>query len=88
MSLEAIVLCAVTLHLIAQELEKLVQLSILHVGDATARELRAQNIHRAVLLGTKFTMESSFFKDKLSQYGIEVMLADADERQPCKSRKA
>ncbi|MBN8853997.1 MAG: aspartate racemase [Sphingobacteriales bacterium 50-39] len=78
---EAIVLCAVTLHLIAPELQKLVQLPIIHVGDATARELRAQNIHRAVLLGTKFTMESPFFKDKLLGHGVEVMLPDAGERQ-------
>jgi aspartate racemase len=78
---EAIVLCAVTLHLIVTELEQLVQIPIIHVADATVSELRKQDIRKTALLGTKFTMEAAFFKDKLLQQGIEVMTPDADERQ-------
>ena len=78
---EAIVLCVVTLHLIVPELEQLVQIPIIHVADATVSELRSQDIRKTALLGTKFTMEAAFFKDILSQQGIEVMLPDADERQ-------
>ena len=78
---EAIVLCAVTLHLIITELEQLVQIPIIHVADATVSELRSQGIRKTALLGTKFTMEAAFFKDILLQQGIEVMLPDADERQ-------
>jgi aspartate racemase len=78
---EAIVLCAVTLHLMVPELEQLVQIPIIHVADATVGELRSQNIRKVALLGTKFTMESAFFKDILLQQGIEVLLPDADERQ-------
>jgi aspartate racemase len=78
---EAIVLCAVTLHLIITELEQLVQIPIIHVADATVSELRTQDIRKVALLGTKFTMEAAFFKDKLLQQGIEVMIPDADERQ-------
>src|SRR5882757_1695597 len=50
-------------------------------ADATVGELRSQDIGKTALLGTKFTMEATFFKDKLSQQGIEVMIPDADERQ-------
>ena len=78
---EAIVLCAVTLHLIVPELEQLVQIPIIHVADATISELRSQDIRKTALLGTKFTMDAAFFKDNLLQQGIEVMLPDADERQ-------
>lgn len=78
---EAIVLCANTLHLIVTELEQLVQIPIIHVADATVIELRSQDIRKTALLGTKFTMEAAFFKDKLSQQGIEVMIPDANERQ-------
>ncbi len=77
---EAIVLCAVTLHLIVTELEQLVQIPIIHVADATVSELRSQGIRKTALLGTKFTMEAAFFKDKLLQQGIEVMIPDADEQ--------
>ena len=78
---DAIVLCANTLHLMVPELEQLVQIPIIHVADATVGELRSQDIRKTALLGTKFTMEATFFKDKLSQQGIEVMIPDADERQ-------
>ena len=78
---EAIVLCAGTLHLIVPELEQLVQIPIIHVGDATVSELRSQDIRKTALLGTKFTMEAAFFKDTLLQQGIEVMLPGADEQQ-------
>jgi aspartate racemase len=78
---EAIVLCAGTLHLMVTELEQLLQIPIIHVADATASELRSQDIRKTALLGTKFTMDAAFFKDKLLQQGIEVMIPDADERQ-------
>jgi aspartate racemase len=78
---EAIVLCANTLHLMFPELEKLVQIPIIHVADATVVELCTQDIRKTALLGTKFTMEATFFKDRLSQEDIEVMVPDADERQ-------
>ena len=78
---DAIVLCANTLHLMVPELEQLVQIPIIHVADATVGELCSQDIRKTALLGTKFTMEAAFFKDKLSQQGIEVMIPDPDERQ-------
>lgn len=78
---EAIVLCANTLHLMIPELEPLVQIPIIHVADATVVELCAEDIRKTALLGTKFTMEATFFKDRLSRQGIEVMIPGADERQ-------
>jgi len=78
---EAIVLCAGTLHMIANKLGQLVQIPIIHIADATVSELRSHNIRKTVLLGTKFTMEAEFFKDAFSQQGIEVMIPDEGERQ-------
>ena len=49
---EAIVLCANTPHLIAAELEQLVQIPIIHIADATVSELRSQGIRKAALLDT------------------------------------
>jgi aspartate racemase len=78
---DAIVLCANTLHLMVPELEQLVQIPIIHVADETVEELCSLGIRKTVLLGTKFTMEAAFFRDKLSQRGIEVMIPGEDERQ-------
>lgn len=78
---EGIVLCANTLHLMVPELGQLIEIPIIHVADATVGELRAQHIRKAALLGTKFTMDAAFFRDKLLQQDIELMLPDAGERQ-------
>jgi aspartate racemase len=78
---DAIVLCANTLHLMVPELEQRVEIPIIHVADATVCALGSQGIRKTALLGTSFTMEAAFFKDKLSQQGIEVMTPDAGERQ-------
>jgi len=78
---EAIVLCANTPHLIATELQKSIQIPIIHIADETVNELRSQGIRKAALLGTKFTMEAAFFKDKLLEQGIEAIIPDADGRQ-------
>lgn len=78
---EAIVLCANTPHLIAMELQQLVRVPIIHIADATIGELQSQGIRKTALLGTKFTMEAAFFKDKLLQQDIEVMIPDMDERR-------
>ena len=78
---EAIVLCSNTLHLMVKELEQLIQIPIIHVAAETVIALRSQDIRKTALLGTKFTMEAAFFKDKLLRQGIEVMIPDAGERE-------
>ena len=77
----AIVLCANTPHFIAKELEQLIQIPIIHIADATVHELRLQSISKTALLGTKFTMEAAFFKDKLIKQGIDVFIPNAGDRQ-------
>lgn len=71
---EAIVLCANTMHLIADQLEENVQLPVIHIASATAREIKKQQIHKVALLGTKFTMEMEFFTDKLKEQQIEAII--------------
>ena len=76
---EAIVLCANTMHLIADRLEEAIGLPLIHIATATAVEIQKQEIKKVGLLGTKFTMELDFFTDKLKDKGIEAIIPESQE---------
>lgn len=75
---EAIVLCANTMHLIADKLQKAIGLPLIHIAEVTAVEIQKKEIKKVGLLGTKFTMELDFFKDKLTENGIETIIPDSE----------
>src|ERR1700744_3020865 len=77
---EAIVLCANTMHLIADRLQENVQLPVIHIATATAEAIKQQGLSKVGLLGTKFTMERSFFRNKLTERNIEVLIPGDAER--------
>jgi len=78
---KAIILCANTMHLIADRLEENIQLPVIHIASATADVVKAAGIKRVGLLGTKFTMEQAFFKDKLTEQGIDTIVPGDEERE-------
>jgi aspartate racemase len=78
---EAIVLCANTAHVLADEVEARVGLPIIHIATATAQAIAGQGLRRVGLLGTKFTMEQPFFHEKLRGQGIDAITPDAPERE-------
>lgn len=76
---ECIILCANTMHLIAEELAKQLTIPIIHIAEATAEAIQQQGLQRVGLLGTKFTMERDFFKQKLLNRDIQTVIpADSD----------
>lgn len=76
---DSIVLCANTAHLFADELQDTLQLPILHIGTETAKAIRKAGFTKVGLLGTKFTMEMDFYKNKLQEYGLEVLIPEKQE---------
>lgn len=77
---EAIVLCANTMHLIADRLQQDAGLPVIHIAIATAEAIKQQGLSKVGLLGTKFTMERPFFRDKLAERNIEVLIPGDVER--------
>ncbi len=73
---DCIVMCTNTPHLIADTIRQKIKIPLLHIAEETAKEIVNQKINKVALLGTKFTMENSFFKDRLSQFGIESIVPD------------
>jgi len=76
---EAIILAANTAHLVAEKLESALDLPLLHIADATAKEINKKGIHKIGLLGTLQTMELSFYKDKLKEKNIETLIPSKKE---------
>lgn len=78
---KGIVLCANTMHRIADRLEEETGLPVIHIASATAKEIKRKGLKKIGLLGTKFTMELDFFKSKLLDKGIEVIIPNEDDRE-------
>lgn len=76
------IICTNTMHKVAQEISSKITIPILHIADATAEQLQTDNIKRVGLLGTRFTMEQDFYKERLiNQFGIDVIVPDESEQQ-------
>jgi aspartate racemase len=78
---KAIVLCANTMHVIAEKLEQRTGLPVIHIATVTASAIREKKLGKIGLLGTRFTMELDFFKSKLTAQGIETIIPGEDDRQ-------
>lgn len=77
---EAIILCGNTTHLVAAKAQQQINLPVIHIAEATAIAIKKQGIKKIGLLGTRFTMEHNFFKDKLHDAGITAITPDKNER--------
>lgn len=77
---KAIVLCANTMHLIADRLQERIQVPIIHIAAATAKAIKEKGLKKIGMLGTRFTMERDFFRTKLEGEGIEMLIPDDDDR--------
>ena len=71
---EGIIICANTMHYVADKIEDEINIPIIHIATATAIEIKKSGLKKVGLLGTKFTMEYDFFKDKLKEQGIETLI--------------
>lgn len=76
-----IVLCTNTMHKVANQITDAVDIPLLHIADATAQRIRQAGVKRVGLLATAFTMEQDFYKGRLAQSEIEVLVPDAAGRK-------
>lgn len=74
-------LCTNTMHRVADTIQTAVAVPLLHIADATGAALVAAGVHRVGLLGTRFTMEQSFYRERLARsFGLEVVVPGASAR--------
>ena len=78
---EAIVICANTMHLNAPHIEAVVSVPVIHIADATATALTARGVTRPLLLATRFTMEKTFYRDRLAGLGLPALTPEKADRE-------
>ncbi|WP_409228710.1 aspartate/glutamate racemase family protein [Gudongella sp. SC589] len=78
---EFIVICTNTMHLMAPDIEENTGLKVIHIADATGDEIIKRDVNKVLLLGTKFTMEGTFYRERLEKKGIEVLIPGESDRQ-------
>ena len=77
---DCIAFCANTPHIIADKIEQNIRIPIINIAEETAKVVSKQNLKKVGLLGTRITMEQSFYKDKLNKYGIKTIIPKFEER--------
>lgn len=74
-----IVICTNTMHKIAPEIQERISIPLIHIAEATAEVLIENCIEKVALLGTKYTMKEDFYKNKLRQAGIQVLIPNEND---------
>lgn len=77
-----LVLCANTAHTMTDEIQDNIKIPVLHIADATAEKIKIAKIKNVGLLGTKFTMEEDFYRQRLEEkHGLRVIVPPKKERE-------
>jgi len=77
---DALMICANTMHRMADDVAAAVSIPLLHIGDATAAAIKTTSVRRPLLLGTRYTMEQGFYRDRLKSLGVDVVVPGEVDR--------
>ena len=72
----ALILCSNSCHKVFDQVAGAVSIPLLHIGDITAAKLVADGVKRAGLIGTRFTMDEAFYRERIEAHGIELSVPD------------
>lgn len=76
---ECVMICTNTMHKVADMITASLKIPFIHIADVTAQALKQNGSKKALLLGTKYTMTESFYKDKISKNSIEVVVPNKSD---------
>lgn len=76
---DCILIGANTMHKIADEIQQSINIPLIHIAEVTATEIKKQHLKTVALLGTKYTMQLDFYKDKLAAHGITTIIPGEDD---------
>lgn len=78
---DILVVCTNTMHKVAPQIEAAVRIPLLHIADPTAADIKRHGFKVVGLLGTRFTMEQAFYRDRLQiRHGIDVLVPEEPDR--------
>lgn len=76
-----IIICTNTMHKVVEKIKENIHIPVLHIADATAKEIKRKDIQTVGLLGTKYTMEQDFYKLRIEENRIKVMAPSEKDRE-------
>ena len=79
-----IVICTNTMHKVAPRIQSYISIPLLHIADVTTECLKDRGIKTVALLGTRYTMEQDFYKERLVQSGLQVLIPEEPQREMIK----
>jgi aspartate racemase len=77
---EGLLLCTNTMHRVADAITDAVDIPLIHIADATATAIRSDGHTRVGLLGTRYTMELDFYRGRLEDHGLDVLVPSESDR--------
>ncbi len=77
---QALLICANTMHMMADEVQAAVSIPLIHVADATAATIGAAGVKRPLLLATRYTMEKPFYRERLARRGVNALIPEPADR--------
>jgi aspartate racemase len=77
---DMVLLCTNTMHKVADQVQASLTVPLLHIADTTAAAVATAGLGRVGLLGTAFTMEQTFYSDRLATHGLEVVVPGPEDR--------
>lgn len=77
---QAIMICANTMHIVADLVQAKVGVPVIHIADATAAAVKGKGCSRPLLLATRFTMEKPFYRERLASKGVEAVVPNQADR--------
>jgi len=78
---DCLLLCSNTPHIIADLIQQKINIPLVNIAEETSREIAKKKFKTVALLGTKFTMEHVFFKEKLLKNNINTLIPDEAGRE-------
>jgi aspartate racemase len=81
MGAELLLICSNTFSRVNDEVEQAANVPVLHIADAVGAEVSAREMRKVGLIGTRFTMEEAFYRDRLTAHGFEVIVPEKDDRE-------
>jgi aspartate racemase len=78
---DCLLLCANTPHMAADLVQKNIGIPLIHIAEVTAKAIVKRDMKKVGLLGTKFTMEQTFYKERLAKFGITTLVPEESERE-------
>lgn len=76
---DCVVLAANTMHRVADDVTNAIHIPLIHIGEATAAAVKAKGLTTVALLGTRYTMQLDFYKDKLAEKGISTIIPSIED---------